>query len=69
VSVTCQAAREKTIRGFFGERCGKPATERDALGRLVCAECFAFGEALRKNANDLGSAIGELLKTRRASKK
>ena len=68
MSVGCQAAREKTLRGFFGERCGKPASERDWLGRLVCAECFEFSEAARKDANSLGNAIGEVMKRRREKK-
>jgi hypothetical protein len=61
---TCRAAKVKTIRGTFGERCGKPATDRDFMGRPVCAECLAFSEEARRDANSVGSVIAEIWKRR-----
>lgn len=64
---TCKAAREKTLRGAFGERCGKPATATDWLGRDVCAACLAYSEEAKRDVKSLGNVLGEIYQ-RRAGK-
>ena len=65
----CTAAKTKTLRGLFGERCGKPATAIDWLGRDVCAECHTYSEEAKKDAQSVANMVGDVLKRRAAAKR
>ena len=65
----CQAAKSKTLRGLFGERCGQPATAIDWLGRDVCAECHAYSEEAKNDAKSVANVVGDVLKRRAAAKR
>lgn len=64
----CRAARAKTLRGAFGERCGKPATAIDGWGRPVCAECLAFAEAAKRDVQSVGNVLADIYKRRVAGR-
>lgn len=64
----CRAAARKTLTGVFGERCGKPATVLDWLGRPVCPECQQWIEAARVDAASVASVLREIYHRRTGSK-
>lgn len=61
----CEAPAVRTMRGVFGDRCGKPATDVFEVDeRPMCAECAAWARAMwagRKHPNTLGSVLSRLL--------
>ena len=65
MSLTCQAPKDKvSLAGCFGERCGAPATDRDWIGRYMCAACAKWSAEARANPNTLGSILSKAFKER-----